>query len=298
MSRSECEYCGTPSWEPHTDDCPVMYAERYQPKENTMACKCTPDSATRRDSYCPMHGCPHNDASQCDCRKVAAQGLGMADAISRWGAGQHNVSVEVGPGLDEISPALLDALRQLGEHYGPTGVARAAKALVRPPIDPDVPGPLDHCYKCPLDQGVACKQGYGCAYRAPTPLLDNEITAEHPLEDLLAAVEAHPPAVPTSKRARAILEHAADLVDGDRNSAYGDARDNFTETGGLWTIVLGPVLRDGAEITAEQVALCMNQVKVARLINNPTHADSWTDGSGYLGLGGGIAEQTAEESHI
>lgn len=252
------------------DHCPLC-----PPKEDPMACKCTPNSATQRKTYCPMHGCPHNDASQCDCRREAERYRNTpitADLPPNTTA-QINpdprprvVSIEVGPGLEETSLALIDQLRTLGDQYGPTGVARAARALVRPPVTDEIATEDD--------------------------------LMRHPLESLLDAIENQPPSVPTSQRARDILEHAASLVDGDRNSAYGDARDNFTETGALWTVVLGPVLKDGAEITAEQVALCMAQVKVARLINNPTHADSWTDGCGYLGLGGGIAQQTAEESAL
>lgn len=166
------------------------------------------------------------------------------------------VTVQIGPGLDEISPALLDSLRQLGDHYGPTGVARAARALVRPPVTDSIATAED--------------------------------LAEHPLETLLTAIEEH---VPTAPRARKLLERVADLVNGPRNVDYGDARDNFAETGRLWA----PILKMD-EVTAEQVALCMGQVKVARLINNPTHADSWDDGVGYMALGGGIAEQTREES--
>lgn len=90
----------------------------------------------------------------------------------------------------------------------------------------------------------------------------------------------------TGSRGRAICEHAADLINGDRNASYGDAEQNFTETGKLWAVVLGL-----PEVTAEQVALCLNQLKVARLIHNPNHADSWTDGVGYLALGGGIASK-------
>lgn len=96
----------------------------------------------------------------------------------------------------------------------------------------------------------------------------------------------------TGDYAADILTTASALVNGQRNADYGDARDNFTETAGLWQIVLGPLLRDDAVITAEQVALCMNQLKVARLIHNTGHADSWIDGCGYLALGGGIAHQT------
>ncbi|QOC58612.1 hypothetical protein SEALOLALOVE_53 [Mycobacterium phage Lolalove] len=87
----------------------------------------------------------------------------------------------------------------------------------------------------------------------------------------------------TGQRAGAICATAADLVNNDRNAVYGDAEQNFTETGALWAVVFGH------EVTAEQVAICMALVKVARLIKTPNHADSWTDGVGYLALGGGIA---------
>ena len=35
-----------------------------------------------------------------------------------------------------------------------------------------------------------------------------------------------------------------------------------------------------------QVYLCLNQLKVSRLIETPTHADSWVDIAGYAALGG------------
>ncbi|APQ42317.1 hypothetical protein PBI_RICH_57 [Mycobacterium phage Rich] len=82
----------------------------------------------------------------------------------------------------------------------------------------------------------------------------------------------------TGDRARDICNRAADLVNNDRNAVYGDAEINFRETGALWAVIFGH------DVTPEQVALCM-----ARLIKSPEHADSWTDGVGYLALGGGIA---------
>lgn len=87
----------------------------------------------------------------------------------------------------------------------------------------------------------------------------------------------------TGDRARDICNRAADLVNNDRLEVYGDAEVNFRETGALWAVVFGH------DVTPEQVALCMSLVKVARLIKSPDHADSWTDGVGYLALGGGIA---------
>jgi hypothetical protein len=51
----------------------------------------------------------------------------------------------------------------------------------------------------------------------------------------------------------------------------------------LWEPILG------VPVTPEQVALCMNQLKVARLIKTPGHRDGWVDGIGYLACGGEIA---------
>lgn len=80
-----------------------------------------------------------------------------------------------------------------------------------------------------------------------------------------------------------ILNKAAELIGGDREQDYGSAAENFARIGNLWAEIVG------VPISPEQVALCMNQVKVARLINSPDHLDSWIDGAGYLALGGEIA---------
>lgn len=84
---------------------------------------------------------------------------------------------------------------------------------------------------------------------------------------------------------RDILTTAADLIDGDRAATYGSAHENFARIAALW----GPVL--GVEVTPIQVAACMAQVKVARLITNVAHADSWVDAAGYIALGGEIATE-------
>jgi len=72
-----------------------------------------------------------------------------------------------------------------------------------------------------------------------------------------------------------IAEEAADLVSGDRQAAYGHPYDNFLETARLWSVVLG------MNVTPEQVALCMVQVKLAREINVPKR-DNLVDAIGYL----------------
>lgn len=82
-----------------------------------------------------------------------------------------------------------------------------------------------------------------------------------------------------------ILQTAESLINGDREKDYGSARDNFTRIGNLWAEIFGH------PVTPEQVALCMNQVKVARLVVTPDHRDSWIDGAGYFALGGEIATE-------
>lgn len=86
-----------------------------------------------------------------------------------------------------------------------------------------------------------------------------------------------------TKRAE-ILAHAAALVDGPRNAEYGDPVENHERIAALWSEVLG------INVTAEQAALCLVQLKISRLVQNPRHADSWLDICGYGAIGGEIAD--------
>lgn len=72
-----------------------------------------------------------------------------------------------------------------------------------------------------------------------------------------------------------ILEEADRLVDGDRQSDYGHPLDDFSKTAKLWSVILG------TDVTPEQVALCMVQVKVSRELNKPKR-DNRVDAAGYL----------------
>lgn len=69
---------------------------------------------------------------------------------------------------------------------------------------------------------------------------------------------------------------AHNLVSGARGADYGHPLEDFTRTGKLWAAVLGI-----EEVTPEQVALCMAQVKISRLCQTPTHRDSIVDIAGY-----------------
>lgn len=82
-----------------------------------------------------------------------------------------------------------------------------------------------------------------------------------------------------------VLTTAEQLINGDRAKDYGDASENFQRIADLWAPILG------VEVTATDVALCLTQLKVARLITSPAHKDSWVDACGYLALGGEIANK-------
>jgi len=74
---------------------------------------------------------------------------------------------------------------------------------------------------------------------------------------------------------KTILEEAQALVYKDRQQDYGSVSDNFNTIAKLWSVVLK------TEVTAQQVALCMVQVKVARQLYKPKR-DNLVDGAGYF----------------
>lgn len=82
-----------------------------------------------------------------------------------------------------------------------------------------------------------------------------------------------------------VLTTAEQLINGQRARDYGDASENFQRIANLWAPILG------VQVTATDVALCLTQLKVARLITSPAHKDSWIDACGYLALGGEIANK-------
>ena len=67
---------------------------------------------------------------------------------------------------------------------------------------------------------------------------------------------------------------AVQAVTGPRQRDYAHPKVNFQRIADLWSVVLD------TKVTPEQVALCMIQVKVARLMNRKTR-DSVIDLIGY-----------------
>ena len=82
-----------------------------------------------------------------------------------------------------------------------------------------------------------------------------------------------------------VLERGIELITGDREKNYGSTHTNFSRIAALWSVVLDH------DVDAHQVALCLAQLKVARLIETSDHEDSWCDGVGYLAIGAELATE-------
>jgi hypothetical protein len=63
-----------------------------------------------------------------------------------------------------------------------------------------------------------------------------------------------------------------------RRRTYGQPRDLFEQIAKRWSFVLG------VEVTPTQAALCMIEVKLARLSRNPKQLDSIVDIAGYAAI--------------
>jgi hypothetical protein len=103
-----------------------------------------------------------------------------------------------------------------------------------------------------------------------------ETYAKNELERLAQANRPRPAKVP-------VLLEAEELIGGQRLADYGDQLTNFSHIAMFWNALLAPKLRRGFNITAEDVALGMMGVKMARLAKTPDHYDSILDIAGYSG---------------
>lgn len=74
-----------------------------------------------------------------------------------------------------------------------------------------------------------------------------------------------------------VLAEAEALIYGDRERDYGKASDSFKLVAAFWSLILKTT------VTPEQVCLCMDALKTARLMHQPGHRDSIIDKAGYAG---------------
>ena len=61
----------------------------------------------------------------------------------------------------------------------------------------------------------------------------------------------------------------------ERHEQYGSAKPLFDHIAKRWSLVLS------TEVTSAQVALCLIDLKMARLVHTPNHDDSIIDVAGY-----------------
>ena len=84
-----------------------------------------------------------------------------------------------------------------------------------------------------------------------------------------------------------ILETAAKITKGERETQYGGPEDNFRKIAELWSAYLSK--EEAVVLTAEDVAVMMILFKVGRLTTGGGSADTWVDIAGYAACGGEIA---------
>lgn len=77
--------------------------------------------------------------------------------------------------------------------------------------------------------------------------------------------------------AAALLDEVKTILD-QRQAAYGDVSRSLTTIAARWSLTLGQ------QVTPAQVALCMIDLKLARLQHTPEHRDSIIDIIGYAAL--------------
>lgn len=104
--------------------------------------------------------------------------------------------------------------------------------------------------------------------------------------------------VTKAKASTTMLHQAAETIAGARQKDYGDKLQNFSQIAMLWQGTLAAKLPPGVFITAEDVALCMMQVKIARLAKSPDHKDSILDVAGYAGCYAILQDERAEGKEL
>ena len=81
-----------------------------------------------------------------------------------------------------------------------------------------------------------------------------------------------------------LLNQAQTIIKGDRNLRYGDPKINYKRIIEGWQLILG------TEITEGQYGMMMIWMKIARLMEDETHMDSWIDIAGYAACTGEVID--------
>ena len=88
--------------------------------------------------------------------------------------------------------------------------------------------------------------------------------------------------------AEAMLTEAGRIV-AERRVAYGDPVSSMAAIAARWSVTLG------VPVSPAKVALCLIDLKLARLAHDPAHADSITDLAGYAAVLREVVNQSQQE---
>jgi hypothetical protein len=91
-------------------------------------------------------------------------------------------------------------------------------------------------------------------------------------------------------KASEIATEAARLVNGDRNDTHGDKTTNHGNIASLWNAYLGIRREPAARLSAEDVAIMMALLKIARTQTGSLNLDDHIDAAGYVAIAGEIAQ--------
>ena len=132
------------------------------------------------------------------------------------------------------------------------------------------------------EESRGAKLEYLLARELGMPVLDSETL--QPLQDAPAPlVHLHRLRVRWEEAQETpgpILDEAKRITQSDRQDDYGHPSNDFARTATMWTGVLAGKLREGAEISAMDVPLCMIAVKLARQAHRHKR-DNLVDIAGY-----------------
>lgn len=81
-----------------------------------------------------------------------------------------------------------------------------------------------------------------------------------------------------------VLAEAINTINGQRQDSYGNPEDSFERIANLWDAYLTGKYKSEIDLTAEDVALMMTLMKIARMMTGSGHRDSYIDAAGYIGL--------------
>ena len=146
-----------------------------------------------------------------------------------------------------------------------------------------------YCFQCALHGKIGTKSCAGYAAENPEEvarLLDATVIKDKPIT---AEVVEHHGEDEKRKLTRADILHAAEkCVCGQRETDYGTPEDNFETIAELWETYLRRACVDeagGVYIDANDVAMMMALLKIARIAAGGGKADSWIDLAGYAACG-------------